>query len=114
MTDGPSQSWTVCRRDGVSEATPLEAGSHAGEGARNARHSQNCTRCSAHIAIGVAVADFEYLDLLDLTGGAELDGVARVRFSQSAGDWRDPADLAAREIGFVDADNRDRSFGPIL
>src|SRR5262249_5335835 len=103
-----------CRRDGVSEATPLEAGSHTGEGARNARHSQSCARCSAHIAIGVAVADFEYLDLLDPTGGAELDGVALIRFGPSASGWRAPADLSAGEIGFVDADNRDRSFGPIL
>ena len=67
---------------------------------------------SACLAIVAAVADFEHLDLLDPGGGAELDGVALMRLHQRAGDRGDPAHLAAGEIGFVDADDRDRLFAP--
>src|ERR1700722_16897839 len=37
-----------------------------------------------------------------------------MRSEQCAGDRGYPADLAAGEIGFVDADDRDRGFGSVL
>src|SRR6202008_2585031 len=69
---------------------------------------------SAGVAIVSSIADFEDLDLLDSAGGAELDGVTLTRSGQRAGDWGHPADLAAGKIGFVDAHDRDRGFGPAL
>ena len=43
------------------------------------RHRALGSDASARLAIGGAVADFEYLDRLDPGGGAELDGVALAR-----------------------------------
>ena len=84
------------------------------QGARDeARHRALGSDASACLAVGTGVADFEDLDLLDAGGGAELDGVTLVRLEQCAGDWGHPAHLTAREIGFVDADDRDRGFASV-
>src|SRR6266851_10174428 len=72
---------------------------------RDARHS-------ADLAVGGAVADGEHLDLLDPGRRAKFDDVAHIRFHQRSRDRREPAHLAAVEIGLVDADDRDRHFGP--
>src|SRR5919108_357248 len=54
-----------------------------------------------------AVADLEHLDSVAPSGRAQLDGVAFARLQERAGDGRDPAHLAAVEIGLVDADDGD-------
>src|SRR5579864_1792529 len=60
------------------------------------------------------VTDFEHFDRLGPGWGAQLYGVAFVRLQEGSGDRRDPADLAAFKVSFVDADDRHGLLGAVL
>src|SRR5260221_6357541 len=61
----------------------------------------------------VLISNFYDLDRLGPGRGAQLDDVALMRLQQRPGDRRNPADLAAVEVGLVDADDRHGLLGAL-
>src|SRR5688500_18331769 len=60
------------------------------------------------------VLDLHDLDLFLAGGRAHLHDIAFVRAQNGAGDGRDPAHMALREVDLVDADDLDRAFLALL